>query len=185
MRPLKSIMTPAIFAALGVAALSAPAHAASSEESRYTHPACEGTNAVCGVIVMINGNSAVLDWVSLNARNSQPYPAQEHPKCLSVDKKFDRNTPSANYDVFVVPASCAYKLKTKILAGDKKDINLYLTPGCRIKAQVSGSASQSKWKTLEIDALSDQVPTDKNGKPIDGGPYKCGKQSGADNPTLS
>ncbi|MEM7639986.1 MAG: hypothetical protein AAF269_13100 [Pseudomonadota bacterium] len=46
------------------------AHAASSEEASYTHPDCEGSNAVCGVIVMGNAGSFTLDWVAVNAHSA-------------------------------------------------------------------------------------------------------------------
>ncbi|MEM6652217.1 MAG: hypothetical protein AAGA72_13420 [Pseudomonadota bacterium] len=185
MSKVRTVFTMGTFAAFALIGLSGAANAASSKESEYTHSACEGQGAICGAVVMINGTSATLDWVSLKARGSQPYDDYMHPKCPTVTKKFDRDTPSGNYDVFVVPASCAYKIEMKIHSGDKKDLNLYLTPGCSIKAQVSGSASSTKWKTLDINTLSDAVPTDKNGKPINSGGYKCGKQSGADNAQLS
>ncbi len=164
----------AILAAVG---LAGTAVAASSEEARYTHPSCEGGNAVCGVIVMGNAGSFTLDWVSVNAHSSQP--SNAHDECAGLDKKLTRNVPAANYDTFVVPASCSYKLKLKILSGNAKDLNLFLTPGCQIIAKVSGDLGSNNWKTLEISSLGSQVPTNKDGKPIDGLGQKCGKLSGS------
>lgn len=164
------------FAATGLAGV---ANAASSEEASYTHPDCKGSNAVCGVVVMGNGGSYTLNWVALNAHSSQPSPAT-HSSCKGFDKKLSADVPAGNYDTFVVPASCSYKLKTDIKDGPSKDINLFLTPGCQIIAKVSGTTTSNSWKTLEISSLSDKVPTDSNDKPLDPAGYKCGKLSGAD-----
>lgn len=177
--------------AVAVVLASAPfalsAYAASSEQSRYTHPACETSTPKCGAVVVASAGSFTLDWVALNARNSQPKMDPEpipgttvvHPSCDGFDHKIKDDVPSGNYDTFVIPASCAYKIKLKVLAGDSKDLNIYLTPGCQIIAKVGGgNASAMNWKTLEISSLSEQVPTN-GGKPIDAAGYKCGKQSGA------
>ncbi len=166
-------------ASMGAIALSAPAQAATSEEARYTHPDCTGSDAVCGVIVMGNAGVYTLDWVSVNARSAQSDAAVTHPSCAGFDEKLTRNVPAGNYDTFVVPASCAYKLKLSILSGNSKDKNLYLTPGCQIIAKVDGTVGSNSWQTLEISALSSQVPTNSDGKPIDGAGYKCGKLSGS------
>lgn len=176
------ILQSCIGGAFGWAALAAgfagTAHAASSEESRYTHSACEGADAVCGVIVMGNAGVYTLDWVSLSAKSSQADQGT-HPSCSKVDKKLKANVPAGNYDTFVVPAGCAYKLKLKILSGNSKDKNLYLTPGCQIIAKVDGTVSSNDWKTLEISTLSKAVPTNSDGKPVDAYGHKCGKLSGA------
>ena len=155
------------------------AHAASSEEASYTNPDCEGSNADCGVNVMGNGGSYTLDWVAVNAHSSQESPAT-HAACKGFDKKLTANVPAGNYDTFIIPASCSYKLKIKILSGNSKDMNLFLTPGCQIIAKVSGDLGSNSWKTLEISSLSDKVTTTSDGKPLDPAGYKCGKLSGAD-----
>lgn len=161
---------------VAIAALPGVAHAATSEEARYTHPSCESSTS-CGVIVMGNGGAYTLDWVELDAHSSQPSNAPD--TCSDIDQKLTRDVPSGNYDTFVVPASCSYKLKLKILSGNSKDQNLFLTPGCQIIAKVAGTTSSNSWKSLEISALSSQVPTNSDKKPIDGLGQKCGKLSGA------
>lgn len=172
------------FAALTGAAIMAtlpltPAHAASSEESRYTHSSCEGANIVCGVIVMGNAGGFTLDWVSLHARSPQPGGDATHPSCPSIDKKIDRNVPAGNYDTFIVPAACAYKLQIKILSGNGKDQNFYLTPGCQIIAKVKGTTTSNSWKGNTVKALNDDVPTNSDGVPVDPFGHKCGKQGSA------
>jgi len=160
----------------------APASASTSEQASYTHPDCKGSNAVCGVVVMGNAGVYTLNWVALNAHSSQPSPAT-HTSCKGFDKKLGDDVPSGNYDTFIVPASCSYKLKTDIKSGPSKDLNIFLTPGCQIIAKVDGTTSSNSWKTLEIsvlDTAKGKVTTDKNGKPLDPAGYKCGKLSGAD-----
>lgn len=181
----RAMLAPVAIAALWAgASLHTPAHAASSEQSRYTHSSCTSANARCGAVVVASAGSFTIDWVALNARGSQPPEMANgtpvaHPDCEGFDRKIKDDVPSGNYDTFVIPASCAYKIKLKVLAGDSKDLNVYLTPGCQIIAKVAGSnASATKWKSLEISTLADEVPT-KDGKPIDMAGYKCGKQSGA------
>ena len=158
---------------------ASPAFAASSEEARYTHPACEGTNAICGVIVAGNAGGYTLDWVSVTAKSAQPDSNDTHPACAGSGKKLDRNVPAGNYDTFVMPASCAYKLKLKILSGNGKDQNLFLTPGCQIVTRVDGTVTSNSWKSNKVTALNNQVPTNGDGKPLDRGGHKCGKLSSA------
>lgn len=156
------------------------AHAASSEESRYVHPACEDTaTAMCGVIVYAVAGAYTVDWVQLKAKGSQPDSTDTHPACKGVERKLDRDTPAGNYDTFIVPASCAYAIDIQILTGKRKDINLFLTPGCQIIAKTDGTTQSNQWNTLEISTLSDQAPTNANGKPIDRSGHKCGKLAGA------
>ena len=175
----KTISAAIIGAATSTMMLPGPAIAASSEESRYTHPDCEGANAICGVIVMGNAGGFSLDWVSLHARGSQPGGQATHPSCPGVDKKIDRNVPAGNYDTFVVPAACAYKLKIKILSGNGKDQNFYLTPGCQIIAKVKGTTTSNSWKSNSVKPLNENVPTNEDGAPMDPFGYKCGKQGSA------
>ena len=176
-----SMASGALLLSVGLRAISlaAPAHAASSEEARYTHPSCSGADAVCGVVVMGNAGSYTLDWVALNAHTAQSDSGTTHESCAGFDEKLTRDVPAANYDTFVVPASCSYKLKLKILSGNSKDKNIYLTPGCQIIAKVDGTVSSNSWKSLDVSTLSSQVPTNSDGKPIDAAGNKCGKLSGS------
>jgi len=179
---MSKIITKSISAAvagtlLASVGFSGPANAASSKEAEYTRSTCEGADAVCGVIVMGNAGSYTLSSVQLKAHTAQYDNA--HPSCASINKKLTRDVPAGNYDVFTVPASCSYKLKVSIKSGNSKDKNIYLTPGCKIIAKVDGTVTSNSWKTLEISALADQVPTNSDGKPIDSNGYKCGKLSGA------
>lgn len=156
-----------------------PAHASTAEESRYTHSSCENSMMQCGVIVMGNGGSFTLDWVSVRARGDQPGgDSVTAPSCPGLEKKIKDDVPSGNYDTFVIPASCAYELKIKILGANNKNQYFYLTPGCQIVAKVQGSAANNSWKGNKVSALSSQVPT-VDGKPVDSKGYKCGKQSSA------
>lgn len=162
-----------------ISGFAGTAHAASSEESRYVHSSCEGSNAVCGVVVYAVAGAYTASSVQLKAHSSQPDSPVIHAKCPDINKKFTRDTPAGNYDTFIVPASCSYKLKVSIKSGNSKDKNLYLTPGCQVIAKTDGTVTSNSWKTLEISTLSDAVPTNSGGKPVDPAGYKCGKLSGA------
>ncbi len=156
-----------------------PSFAASSMESEYIDKNCQDPKtAICGAIIVGNAGSFTLDWVSVKARDTQPNTFNIHEKCLGTSKKFDRNVPGANYNKYVVPASCAYTVTVKILSGNKKDQNLYLTPGCMILVKVKGDLVSNKL-TVEASAISDQTPVNANKVPIDPQGYKCGKQSKA------
>lgn len=179
MTVIKTISAALTGAAISTMLLPGPATAATSEEARYTHPDCEGANAVCGVIVYAVATGGYYGaWARVHARSDQPDSTDTHPSCAGVDKKLDSNIAPGNYDTFVVPASCAYKLEIKIEGGNKKDLNLFLTPGCQIIAKTDGTVMSNSWKTLEISTLSSQVPT-SGGKPVDRSGHKCGKQSGS------
>ena len=154
----------------------APAHA--GETTRYKHHSCVDSMARCGIIAIVNTGSFTLEWTSLTARGDQPGGAATHPDCPSVDKKIDDDVWQGSYNTFYVPASCAYKLKVKIKAANKKDQNLYLTPGCKITASVSGSTTSNSWRGNDVEPLNENVPM-KDGKPVDAMGYKCGKQSSA------
>lgn len=153
---------------------AAPVQAASSEQTRYTHSSCEGPNAICGAIVIASAGSFTLDWTSVDARDSQPAGQLTHEKCSGVSKKIKDDVPSGNYNTYIVPASCAYKIKLKILSANNKDQNLYLSPGCRILAKVEGDAVSNNWN-FDVSAMNDQVPTNSNNKPVDMAGHKCGR----------
>jgi len=161
---------------LGLAVIINPVFAASSEEKRYTHPACEDSSkAICGVIIYaVATSSYYAAYAKVKAKGSQPDGAAIHAQCPGTEKKLDSNIPPGNYDTFVVPASCAYELQIKIEGGNKKDKNLFLTPGCQIIAKTDGTVSSNSWKTLEISYINGA-----SGKPYDPEGHKCGKLSGA------
>ena len=74
-KSISAILAGTMIAASGLSGL---ANAASSEEARYTHSACEGSGAVCGVIVMGNAGVYTLDWVSVNAKSTQASTGTHH-----------------------------------------------------------------------------------------------------------
>lgn len=161
---------------MSLASTISPSLAASSEEKRYTHPACKNSStAICGVIIYaVATSSYYASYAKVKAKGSQPDGQAIHPDCAGTSKKLDANIPPGNYDTFVVPASCAYELEIKIVGGNKKDKNLFLTPGCQIIAKTDGTVSSNSWKTLEVSYINGA-----SGKPYDPDNHKCGKLSGA------
>ena len=177
MKNVRVIVGGLLSVGLGVSGVMGVAQAASSETARYTHPACEDANAVCGVVVYAVATTSYYGaWARVHSRSSQPDSTDTHPKCAGINKKLDKNIPPANYDTFVLPASCAYKLEIKIEGGNQKDKNLFLTPGCKLITKTDGTAVSNSWQKLEVSPMNSQVPT-KNGVPIDRSGHKCGAQS--------
>ena len=164
-------------ASLSTSVFTAPASAASSENKRYTHPDCENSStAVCGVIVYaVATSSYYVDWAEVKAHSSQPDSGTIHASCAGVDKKLDSTIPPTNYDTFVLPASCSYKLKIKIKSGNAKDMNLFLTPGCKIVTSTKGTTSSNSWKSNDVSWINGSP-----GTPYDAAGYKCGKLGGAE-----
>ena len=178
---MKTDHKPAIWLLLvGALAIAAtaylPAYAKSSMQSEYVDKAClDSKTAICGAIIVASAGSFTLDWTTVKARDTQANPAAMHPGCPSVNKKFNDDVPGGNYNKYIVPASCGYKVKLKILGGNGKDQNLYLTPGRKILVKVKGDLNSNK---ITVDASF--IDENMEGKPKDQTGWKCGKQSKAE-----
>ena len=153
--------------------VSQPASAA-TERNRYTHDACSGSNAVCGVIVYGNAGGYVVDNVHMQAKGSQPSGVQTHPACSGVDTAFKDSLNLGQYDTFVLPANCAYKLKINIAAGNKKDHDLFLTPGCQIETKTDGTTLSNKWH-MSVKWTDKAKQAGASGTVQDKDGHKCGK----------
>lgn len=173
----KTVLSALLSASMTASVFVSPASAASSEEKRYTHPDCENSStAVCGVVVYaVATTSYYVDWAEVSAHSSQPDTDAIHSSCSGVDKRLDATIPPTNYDTFVLPASCSYKLKIKIKSGNAKDMNLFLTPGCKIVTSTKGTTSSNSWKSNDVSWINGSP-----GTPYDSAGYKCGKLSGAE-----
>ena len=133
-------------------------------------------------IYAVATSSYYVDWAEVKAHSSQPASPAIHSSCAGTDKKLTSTIPPGNYDTFVVPASCSYKLKIKIKAGNAKDMNLFLTPGCQIITSTKGTTSSNSWKSNEVSWVSEDAKEKMGGTgstPYDPVGYKCGKLSGA------
>lgn len=159
-----------------VATAYSPAFAGSSMQSEYIDKAClDSKTAICGAVVIASAGSFTLDWTTVKARDTQANPAAMHPGCPSVNKKISDDVPGGNYNRYIIPASCGYKVKLKILGGNGKDQNLYLTPGCKIIVKVKGDLNSNKI-TVDASFIDDTL----SGTPKDQTGWKCGKQSKAE-----
>lgn len=148
---------------------------ASTEKSRFTHSACEDPNqAVCGAIVYGNGGGYVVKKTRLQAKGSQPDGAPLHTNCSEVSKSISADVAIDQYVVFVVPASCAYRLKISISGGNTKDKNLYLTPGCQITATSDGTTLNNNWNKLSVNWIKGKKQEGYPDKPVDPLGNKCG-----------
>lgn len=139
-------------------------------KSSYTHSSCDG-NRPCGAIVYGNAGVYVVTSVVLKSKSDQP---DSGPPCSGIDVKFDSDTSLGQYDQFVVPASCAYNLKINIVAGPKKDRNLFLTPACVIKTKTDGTTTSNEWH-VSASWIKDKKPEGAPSKPIDSHGHKCGR----------
>jgi hypothetical protein len=145
-----------------------PAMAQSSEgddvELRNSHiyPMCVDSPEECGEIRYEN-KGAYAVTASLTTIGKQPSINTLHEKCGDVDVYFLAAFGSGIKTKFVVPASCAYKLKIEISAGRTKDRNLFPTPGCLIKLSTDGTTLSNKWSKVR-----------SSGTETDAGGYECG-----------
>ncbi|MEL6830277.1 MAG: hypothetical protein AAFO63_09085 [Pseudomonadota bacterium] len=172
----KTALSLVLSASIAASVVSSPAMAASSENKRYTHPDCENAStAVCGVIIYaVATTSYYVDWAEVKAKSSQPDSQDTHPSCAGVDKRLTSTIAPTNYDTFVLPASCAYKLKIKIKSGNAKDMDLFLTPGCQIVTSTKGTTVSNSWKSNDVSWMNGA-----SGTPVDANGHKCGKLGGA------
>ena len=149
-------------------------------KSSYTHSYCNGKRP-CGAIVYGNAGGYVVTSVVLKSKSDQPdagTPTQDHPDtgspCSGIDVKFDSDTSLGQYDQFVVPASCAYNLKINIVAGPKKDRNLFLTPACVIKTKTDGTTTSNEWH-VSASWIKGKKPEGASSHPLDSHGHKCGR----------
>jgi len=115
------------------------------EDKRYTDSYCKNAGALCGAIAYANGGGYVVSWVQVKAKSTQPGNKSINSACASVSKKFDSNVELNEYDTFIVPANCLYKLKINIASGPKKDRDIFLTPGCVAQTWTKGTTGSNSW----------------------------------------
>lgn len=115
------------------------------EDKRYTDNYCKQSGALCGAIAYANGGGYVVSWVEVKAKSTQPSGKPVNGACPGVSKKFDSNVELNEYDTFIVPANCLYKLKINIASGPKKDRDIFLTPGCVAQTWTKGTTGSNSW----------------------------------------
>jgi hypothetical protein len=155
-----------------------------TKKNTYTDDACLPDGAPCGAIVYGNKGGYTVNKVRVHGRSSQPKGMQISSACKAVDGKFTDSLNRGQYDLFVVPASCAYEIDMEIAAGRSKDLNLFLTPGCQITLTTAGTTMSNEWN-ISVDwtdaAIEAGVPekfgVTKKDHPVDADGHKCGKQS--------
>ena len=141
------------------------------EIKRYTHDYCKTDDAYCGVIAYANGGAYVVKSVDVHAKSSQET-TPLNPYCEEVDKKFTSNLKVNQYDTFIVPANCTYKLKINIESGPKKDRDIILTPGCLAQTWTNGNIYSSSWKK-DISWVDGAKPSGASSTPTDGYGNTC------------
>ncbi len=141
------------------------------EDKRYTHSYCKTDGAYCGVIAYANGGGYTVKSVDVHAKSSQVM-VPLNPYCEGVEKKFTSNLLLNQYDTFIVPANCTYKLKINIQSGPKKDRDIYLTPGCLAQTWTTGTTVSNSWKK-DISWVEGAKPDGAGKTPTDGYGNTC------------
>lgn len=141
------------------------------EDKRYTDDYCKTDGAYCGVIAYANGGAYTVKSVDVHAKSSQET-TPLNPYCEAVDKKFTSNLTVNQYDTFIVPANCTYKLKINIQSGPKKDRDIILTPGCLAQTWTNGNIASSSWKK-DISWVDGAKPSGASSTPTDGYGNTC------------
>jgi len=147
---------------------------AAKQRNSYTDPACSSADAVCGAIIYGNAGGYTVDSVHVQAKGTQPSGVQVHPQCAGVDTAFKDSLNVGQYDLFILPANCAYHLKIKIVAGNKKDRNLFLTPGCQIETKTDGTTTINEWH-MNVKWTDKAKQQGMSGTVQDKDGHKCGK----------
>ena len=183
-RKTSCILAPAILALTIGGLFTAAEAAAATEKDRIINPACvvsdSNPNPACGAIVYANGGAYIVNPVRIKAKTDQPSGPTINGACLGVDYKYTKDILVGQYVTFVVPADCAFRLAIVIVAGTKKDKNLFLVPGCQIVAETVGTTLNNKWKNLQVDWTKKAKENAKEKgvtlpePPQDNAGYKCG-----------
>jgi hypothetical protein len=102
---------------------------------------CKEENASCGGIGYVNKGGYVVNWARVKAVSSDKQAQGYNTKCNGLEKKLTVNLTLGDYDEFTVPATCRYEIKIDISAGEKKDRDLTLTPGCIFATKSAGTTT--------------------------------------------
>jgi hypothetical protein len=176
---MRTLIAPAVtLALLAIAWPGAEASAGqygckSAAKYCFVSDACKQSNPACGSIVYANKGGYSVGTTRVEAQSGQPTDkAQIHPDCSGTSWVSNADLAIGQYDQFIVPADCAYKLKINIVAGRTKHRDLFLTPGCVIETSTDGTTMQNEWHMKVYWAPK----LNKSGTPTDAAGNKCGKE---------
>lgn len=178
--------------------MAADSRCSSKVKSCVVMSGCEKSKSssnYCGAIVYINKGGYVTRPVKLQSRSSQPIKqpvlmnaaqiqaaadATKVPKvysdCRDISEKIDTDVSLGKAVQFIAPGECAYKLDINIKAGNKKDRNLFLVPGCVIEMSTDGTTNSNDW-SQKVYWSSQAKKAGASGKVQDPLGNKCGRQS--------
>jgi len=127
-------------------AILAPSHAGGGKKvSEWKHDFCKTDGNPCGGVVYANEGAYTVNWVRLSARGDKDQDAKDptyNQACLGMEKKLTGNLNVGEYHVFIVPATCKYKIKIDIKSGEKKDSDLKVTPACILITHSKGTTTK-------------------------------------------
>ncbi len=142
-------------ALLATALLSGPAVAKSK---RYTNTAdyCTDTQAngdpnPCGALVIAGATSNYyINKVDVTDVGTQKWDQNPNCKDLREDNTMDLRV--TEYGVYILPAPCSYRLEIHIGGGDTKNQHVFLSPGCQLVLEASGTTlNNNKPKVTKVE----------------------------------
>lgn len=166
---------------------SADSRCSSKVKSCIVMKGCETSKAssnYCGAIIYVNKGGYVVNPVKLKARGSQPISQpvvmNEDPKvesnCTGISAKVGNDIDVDQAAQFIAPGECAYQLDIDIKAGNHKDRNLFLVPGCVIEMSTAGTTTSNSWKE-KVYWSSQAKSAGATGKVQDSAGNNCGRQN--------
>lgn len=173
----KTILTFVLTVFLVACGQSQPVLGSEEPTHSYTFEYCYDADALCGVVVYVNEGAYVVSSVHLSAKDADDEPdgATINPACDGISKNMSDDLDVDQSVSFTAPASCGYKIKIEIEAGNGKDKNVYLTPGCIAEMSTDGTTLNNDWSKVKTSTMSDSVTVNDDGTPVDADGYPCGK----------
>ncbi len=156
---------PVIVALLALSvATSWPTHA-QAQTKRYTDEAeyCKGTLPngdpnPCAALVYADGTTNYyVNSVTVEARGQANQQWDVNQNCLNFKTNNTMDIRAAEYGVFVLPAPCSYKLTIKIGAGDTKSQHVFLSPGCELVLESTGTTLNDNTPKVDKVVWTDQA----------------------------
>ncbi|GEM_PF-3838100 len=110
---------------------------------------CKGEIAYCGTITFENGGGYVVSDTRLEGRAADAMPrilSADSETCADLNIHHKGDITLGNAVSFIVPATCTYTLKLKLVLAPDLSSDLVLTPGCKATLKSYGTVFEPKLK---------------------------------------
>lgn len=136
---------------------------ADAKSKRYTVTAdyCKGTQPngdpnPCGALVYAEGTTNYyVDKVKVEARGTQSW--DDNPNCAGYSGEEGMDLRASEYGVWILPAPCSYKLTIDIGGGDSKGQHVFLSPGCELVLESTGTTLNDNKPKVDKVAWTDEA----------------------------